>query len=114
MQAIRPETGVRLTEAAAGQVRRQLERRGAGLGIRLGLKEAGCSGFAYHVDFADAVGPGDLICESHGVRVVVAREHLAMLAGVEVDFVKQGLSESFQFHNPNAKDECGCGESFTV
>ena len=113
MEGPRVQT-VTLTESAAGQVRRQLVQRGQGVGLRLGLKQAGCSGFAYQVDFADGVGPEDLVFESHGVQVVVAREHLPMLAGVEVDFVRQGLNESFQFRNPNVKDECGCGESFTV
>ena len=105
---------VTLTESAAGQVRRQLAQRGSGLGLRLGLKEAGCSGYAYQVGFADAVGPEDLVFESHGVQVVVARAHMPLLGGLEVDFVREGLNESFQFHNPNVKDECGCGESFTV
>lgn len=105
---------VSLTAAAAEQVLRQLARRGHGTGLRLGVKEAGCSGFAYRVDFADEVGPEDLVFESHGVRLVVARDQLPVLAGVEVDFVRQGLNESFKFRNPNAKDECGCGESFTV
>lgn len=106
--------GVSLTPAAADQVRRQLDRRGHGAGLRVGVKEAGCSGFAYRVDFADEVGPQDLVFQSHGVQVVVAKDHLAVLAGVEVDFVRQGLNESFKFRNPNMKDECGCGESFTV
>jgi iron-sulfur cluster assembly protein len=105
---------VSLTVAAAEQVRRQLARRGHGAGLRVGVKEAGCSGFAYRVDFADEVGPQDLVFQSHGVQVVVAKDHLAVLAGVEVDFVRQGLNESFKFRNPNMKDECGCGESFTV
>lgn len=105
---------VSLTVAAAAQVRRQLEQRGRGAGLRVGVEEAGCSGFAYRVDFADEVGPQDLVFQSHGVQVVVAKDHLAVLAGVEVDFVRQGLNESFKFRNPNAKDECGCGESFTV
>ena len=105
---------VSLTASAAEQVRRQLERRGHGAGLRVGVKEAGCSGFAYRVDFADEVGPQDLVFQSHGVQVIVARDHLAVLAGVEVDFVRQGLNESFKFRNPNVKDECGCGESFTV
>lgn len=105
---------VSLTAAAAGQVQRQLAARGSGLGLRLGLKAAGCSGYAYEVGFADGIGPDDLVFESHGVQVVVAREHLPMLDGVEVDFVRKGLDESFQFRNPNVKDECGCGESFTV
>ena len=106
--------GVSLTEAAAVQVRRQLDQRGHGTGLRVGVKEAGCSGFAYRVDFADQVNTEDVVFESHGVRVVVAKDHLPVLAGVEVDFIRQGLNESFKFRNPNAKDECGCGESFTV
>ena len=105
---------VSLTAAAADQVRRQLDRRGHGTGLRVGVKASGCSGFAYRVDFADEVGPQDLVFQSHGVQVVVAKDHLPVLAGVEVDFVRQGLNESFKFRNPNVKDECGCGESFTV
>jgi iron-sulfur cluster assembly protein len=114
MDAVPAAPSVRLTPAAAGQVRQQLAQRGHGLGLRLGVKAAGCSGFAYQVEFAEAVGADDLVFDSEGVRVVVAREHLALLAGVEVDFVRQGLNQSFKFRNPNASGECGCGESFTV
>lgn len=105
---------VTLTAAAADQIRRQLEKRGRGLGLRLGAKEAGCSGWSYQVDYADAVGPEDAVFESHGVQVVVARAQLTLLAGVELDFVRQGLNERFTFRNPNQTGECGCGESFTV
>ncbi|HEX5339446.1 MAG TPA: iron-sulfur cluster assembly accessory protein, partial [Gammaproteobacteria bacterium] len=90
------------------------EKRGSGLGLRLAIKKTGCSGFAYVVDYADDTQPDDAIFEDRGVKVVVSRESLPYLDGTEVDFVREGLAESFQFHNPNIKDECGCGESFTV
>ncbi|HWP94508.1 MAG TPA: iron-sulfur cluster assembly accessory protein [Gammaproteobacteria bacterium] len=103
-----------LTPAAAARVRSQLEKRGGGLGLRLGVKKAGCSGFTYAVDYADELGPDDLVFEQEGVKVVVAREVLPILDGTRVDYVREGLNESFRFDNPNAKDACGCGESFTV
>ena len=105
---------ITLTESAAKRVTSYLEKRGGGLGLRLGIKPTGCSGFAYVVDYADEAGGDDIVFDANGVKVVIARENLQYLDGTEVDFVKQGLSESFQFHNPNVKDECGCGESFTV
>jgi iron-sulfur cluster assembly protein len=105
---------ISLTESAAGRVREQLLRRGQGLGLRLGVKAAGCSGFSYVIDFADARGPDDVVFEEHGVKVFVDRAALDKLDGTRVDFVRQGLNESFRFENPNAVGECGCGESFTV
>ncbi|MHB8416300.1 MAG: iron-sulfur cluster assembly protein IscA [Gammaproteobacteria bacterium] len=105
---------ITLTDSAARRVRSYLEKRGGGLGLRLGVRKTGCSGFAYEVDYADEAGSEDIVFEQHGVKVVVSRENLSFLDGTEVDFVSQGLNESFKFHNPNVKDECGCGESFTV
>ncbi|HET7922584.1 MAG TPA: iron-sulfur cluster assembly protein IscA [Gammaproteobacteria bacterium] len=105
---------ITLTDAAARRVTSYLEKRGSGLGLRLGIRKTGCSGFAYDVDYADAAGSDDVVFEDRGVKVVVPRESLPYLDGTEVDFVRQGLAESFQFRNPNIKDECGCGESFTV
>lgn len=107
-------TNVALTESAAQRVRAQLARRGKGLGLRVGIKKSGCSGYAYALDYADAVGPEDETFESHGTRVIVAREHLPMLEGLTVDFRREGLNEAFKFINPNVKAECGCGESFAV
>lgn len=104
---------ITLTDSAARRVQSYLEKRG-GLGLRLGVKPAGCSGFAYVVDYADAAGPEDVVFEQHGVKVLVSRENLPLLDGTRVDFVRKGLNESFEFHNPNVKDACGCGESFTV
>lgn len=105
---------VSLSTAAADRIRRQIASRGHGLGLRLGVKASGCSGFSYVVDYADALGPDDLVFETEGVQVVVDRESLPMLDGTRVDFVREGLNESFRFANPNAAGECGCGESFTV
>jgi iron-sulfur cluster assembly protein len=106
---------VTLTDAAANHVASMIEKRGHGLGLRLGTKKSGCSGFAYVVDYADAVDEGDQIFESNGVKVVVDAESLDRLDGMEVDFVKSSLlNEGFEFRNPNVKSECGCGESFGV
>jgi len=105
---------ISLTNAAAERVRNFLERRGRGIGLRLGVKKTGCSGFAYVVNYADDVGGDDIVFEQHGVKVIVDRESLGYIDGTQVDFVKQGLNEAFRFRNPNVKGECGCGESFTV
>ena len=105
---------ISLTPAAADRVRTVLGRRGHGLGLRLGVKKTGCSGFAYVVNYADEIGSNDLVYEDQGVKVIVDRESLDFLEGTEIDFVKQGLNEAFRFRNPNVKGECGCGESFTV
>ncbi len=107
-------TGISLTPAAAERVRNQLASRGHGLGLRLGVKETGCSGFSYVVNFADNAQPEDAVYESQGVRVYVDRANLKLLDGTQVDFVREGLNEAFHFDNPNVKAECGCGESFTV
>jgi iron-sulfur cluster assembly protein len=105
---------VTLTENAARHIARQLEKRGRGVGLRLGVKTVGCSGLAYTMDFADAVGENDIAFESHAARVVVDREALRYLDGTEVDYRREGISESFKFSNPNVKTTCGCGESFGV
>ncbi|MGD0504360.1 MAG: iron-sulfur cluster assembly accessory protein [Steroidobacteraceae bacterium] len=103
-----------LTESAAERVRSHLARRGSGLGLRIGIKKTGCSGFAYVVNYADQVLPGDVVFEERGVRVLVDSASLPLIDGTLVDFVKQGLNEAFKFQNPKAKGECGCGESFSV
>ncbi len=105
---------IHLTEAAARRIRDQLARRGKGIGLRLGVKRAGCSGYAYAVDYADEVEPDDVVIESQGVKVVIRRDQLAYLEGLEIDFRREGLNEAFRFHNPNVKASCGCGESFAV
>ena len=105
---------VTLTDRAAQHVQRYIEKRGKGVGLRLGVKTTGCSGLAYKLEFADDVQPEDQQFESHGVRVLIDPKSLAYLDGTELDFVKEGLNEGFKFNNPNEKDRCGCGESFNV
>jgi iron-sulfur cluster assembly protein len=103
-----------LTESAADRVRTHLLKRGTGVGLRLGVKKTGCSGFAYVVNYADEVRAEDAVFEALGVKVIVDATSLPLIDGTIVDFVKQGLNEAFKFQNPKAKGECGCGESFNV
>ena len=105
---------ISLSESAARRVRDSLASRGRGIGLRVGVKPAGCSGFRYVVDYADEALAGDLVFESQGVKLFVDGESLAAIDGTRIDFVRQGLNESFRFENPNSSGECGCGESFTV
>ena len=105
---------ISLTEAAAGQVRTHLARRGRGLGLRLGVKTTGCSGMAYVLEFADDLEEGDRVFEDKGVKVVVSPKSLAYLDGAELDYGREGLNEGFRFTNPNEKARCGCGESFSI
>src|SRR5690554_6223375 len=105
---------VSLTENAANQVRKQLERRGKGIGLRLGVKKSGCSGLSYVLDYADELAEGDSVFEEYGVKIVVGSADLPYLEGIELDYRKEGINEAFRFNNPNVKDTCGCGESFSV
>jgi len=105
---------VKLTESAATRVKLQLAQRGRGVGLRVGIKASGCSGYAYLLDYADAAGADEVVFESHGAQVFVARDALPMLDGLVVDFRREGLNEVFKFDNPNAEALCGCGESFSV
>ncbi|PXW24014.1 iron-sulfur cluster assembly protein IscA [Paraburkholderia caballeronis] len=105
---------VSLTPAAARHVERSLQKRGAGVGLRVAVKTSGCSGFAYALEFVDTPNAEDRCFEAHGVTIVVDPRSLPMLDGTELDFVREGLNEGFRFHNPNAKASCGCGESFAV
>jgi iron-sulfur cluster assembly protein len=103
-----------LTEKAAKHVEKILVNRGKGLGIRLGVKTSGCSGMAYTLEFADEKKETDQLFESQGIKIIVDPKSLVYLDGTELDFVREGLNEGFQFNNPNVKDQCGCGESFNV
>ena len=105
---------IKLTEPAAERVRSYLEARGTGLGLRVGVRKTGCNGFAYVVNYADGIEPGDVVFEDRGIKVVVDAKSLELIDGTEVDFVKQGLNEAFRFRNPIVTGECGCGESFSV
>ena len=105
---------ISLTDSAATRVKSFLATRGRGMGLRLGVRKTGCSGFAYVINYADGPQPGDAVFEDRGVQVFVDAASVGLLDGTIVDFVKQGLNEAFRFRNPNVKGECGCGESFSV
>lgn len=105
---------IELTQTAAQHVADYLRHRGKGEGIRIGVKTSGCSGLAYVLEFVDQIDPYDEYFESHGVKVFVDPKSLVYLDGLQMDYVKNGLNEGFEFNNPNQKGECGCGESFTV
>jgi len=104
---------ITLTENAARHIRKQVEKAG-GIALKLGVKKVGCSGLAYTFDIATEIGPEDERFVSHDAQVLIERRNLPFLDGTSVDFVRKGLNESFRFDNPNAKSECGCGESFNV
>ena len=105
---------ISLTNSAADRVRSYLDKRGSGVGLRLGVTETGCSGYSYVINYADEIGASDIVFEDKGIKVVVEPDALPLIDGTEVDFVKNGLNEAFSFRNPNISGECGCGESFNV
>ena len=100
--------------AFAGLSYDDIEARGAGIGLRIGVQKTGCNGFAYVVNYAEEVNEDDQVFEDHGVTIVVDRQSLELIDGTEVDFIKEGLNEAFKFRNPNISGECGCGESFNI
>jgi len=104
---------VRLTDSAAEQIRQVAARMG-GIGVRLGVKQTGCSGLSYTYDVATEVGEGDLVVDAKDARLVIARDAVAVLEGAELDYVRDGFKQLFTVRNPNVKSTCGCGESFNV
>ena len=105
---------VSLTESAARQIKKQLEKRGKGIGLKLGVRRSGCSGYAYALDYADNLNDSDAVFEDFGVKVIVQKDDLELVNGIELDYRREGINEAFQFNNPNVKGTCGCGESFSV
>ncbi|MBT8422376.1 MAG: iron-sulfur cluster assembly protein IscA [Gammaproteobacteria bacterium] len=105
---------VSLTNSAAQRVRSYLATRGHGIGLRVGVRRTGCSGWAYVIDYADEVGNEDIVFAADELKVIVDKKSLELIDGTEIDFVKEGINEAFKFRNPNTKSECGCGESFGV
>lgn len=105
---------ITLTEQASSKIQKQIARRGKGEGIRLGVKTTGCSGLAYVLEYVDCPNPEDECFESNNCKIFVDPKSCAYLKGVEIDYVRNGLNEGFEFRNPNERDRCGCGESFRV
>jgi len=105
---------ITVTDSATKRIVANLTKRGKGLGIRLGVRTTGCSGLAYVLEYIDNVNPEDIAFEQDGFVIVVDPKSSVYLNGLEVDYVRQGLNEGFEFNNPLEKDRCGCGESFRV
>ena len=105
---------IALTDRAANHVKNYLAKNAGGVGLRVGVKPTGCSGYQYVIEAAEAVNDHDTSFETNGVTVVVDEQSLRYLAGTELDFVREGLNEGFRFHNPNVSQTCGCGESFNI
>ncbi len=106
--------GVTLTAQAADHIDKYLQKRGKGIGLRLGVRTTGCSGMAYKLEYVDEQANEDQVFESFGVKVFIDPKSLVYLQGTELDYAREGLNEGFKFLNPNEKATCGCGESFTV
>ena len=105
---------IELTQRAAEQISGYMATQNGAVGLRFGVKNSGCSGFAYTVDMTDEILESDEVFESRGVKVVVDRSHLGQVDGTEIDYESDGFASAFKFRNPNVVDECGCGESFSV
>ena len=107
-------TVLTMTPAAVAHVRRQLEINGRNA-LRLSVVESGCSGYMYELDYTDAIDADDLVCRvAPGVSICVAPGVIGLVAGTEIDYVREGINATLKFRNPNADTECGCGESFSV
>ena len=104
---------IKLSVTAAQRVEHFLAREGR-IALRLGVRQTGCSGWAYIVELDDDISADDHVFEDRGIKVVIDSDSLPYLEGSEIDFLADGLNRTFQFNNPNATEECGCGESFTI
>ena len=115
VETITPQSGVTMTQRAIEHARKQLAKNPEASGIRLGTKKSGCSGFKYTTDWVEQPGDDDIAYPvAEDVTVYVSTTDLPMVDGTEIDFVTEGINHMFEFRNPNAVAECGCGESFAV
>lgn len=101
------------TEQASIKIKRNLEKRG-GIGIRVGVRTTGCSGLAYVLEYVDTLNEGDDVFINESFSIIINKKDQPYLNGMQIDYIRQGLNEGFQFTNPNEKDRCGCGESFRI
>lgn len=105
---------IKLTESAAFRMQHSLKERGRGIGIRIGLKTTGCSGLTWVFEYVDEPAETDLVLLEQGVQLFVDPKDVPYIEGTEIDFVRQGLNSGYEFRNPNERNRCGCGESFSV
>ena len=105
---------ITVTSTASKKIKDNLNKRGSGIGIRVGVRTTGCSGLAYVLEYVDETWEGSTSFRQDGFSIVVDNRDLPIVDNIEVDYVRQGLNEGFEFRNPLEKDRCGCGESFRV
>jgi iron-sulfur cluster assembly protein len=105
---------INVTPRAASKIVSNLDRRGGGIGIRVGTRTTGCSGLAYVLEYVDQPESSDIVINSDGFKIVVDPQSSPVLQGLIIDYVRNGLNEGFEFSNPQERDRCGCGESFRV
>jgi iron-sulfur cluster assembly protein len=108
------KTAITLTDRAADHVRQFLAKQSGGVGLRIAIKPTGCSGYQYVVNLAESTSESDTVFESHGINIIVDGKSFPVLDGTKMDYIKEGLTEGFRFHNPNVDQTCGCGESFSI
>ena len=104
---------ITLTKPAADRIAEQINKNSA-MALRFAAKESGCSGYSYVMDFAQQIDEQDTVFEQFDVKVVVDSKSLPILTGTQIDYVSEGLNQTFKFSNPKATDQCGCGESFAL
>lgn len=105
---------ISLTEAASNKIKKQIAKRGKGIGIKVGVKTTGCSGLAYVLEFIDTINQYDTCVESLDCKIFIDPKACPYIQGMTIDYVRKGLNEGFEFLNPNERDRCGCGESFRI
>jgi len=106
---------INVTDVAADKIKEMLDKRGkASVGIRVGVKQGGCSGLSYYMEYADQIDAHDEIVEKFGVKILIQAKAVMYLLGTTMDYASTEIKSGFVFNNPNEKDKCGCGESFRV
>jgi iron-sulfur cluster assembly protein len=105
---------IQITQLASNKIKNHLQKRGSGVGIRVGVRTTGCSGMAYVLEYVDAPSATDEVFDLDGVKIISDKKHLVYLEGMTIDYQRNGLNEGFEFINPNERDRCGCGESFRI
>jgi iron-sulfur cluster assembly protein len=105
---------ISLTDKASNKIQQTIQKRGKGLGIRIGVKTTGCSGLAYVLEYVDNPQEHDIKVDCNGCNLFIDPKSCAYVQGMTIDYVRNGLNEGFEFSNPNERDRCGCGESFRI
>src|SRR5690625_3330835 len=105
---------IQLTDKAAAHIQNHLQKRGSGVGMRLGVRMTGCSGLAYELDYVDEYNQEDHVFYDHGIKLFVYAMGFPVVEGTQIDYAKEGMSAGLRFKDPNENASCGCGESLAV